>query len=100
MPGIKLEGWLLIVPLMNISLLGRDLLQGMVDPGAAIVVVSFTALSAFAAISLAARLFGGEAVLYGSSIGWGEFLQRPKRERTAATMSAALLTLAMLFPLQ
>ncbi len=100
MPGIKLEGWLLIVPLMNISLLGRDLLQGVVDPGAAIVVVSFTVLSAFAAISLAARLFGGEAVLYGSSVGWGEFLQRPKRERTAATMSAALLTLAMLFPLQ
>jgi ABC-2 type transport system permease protein/sodium transport system permease protein len=85
---------------MNISLLGRDLLQGTVDPGGAILVVSFTVLSAFAAISLAARLFGGEAVLYGSSVGWGEFLQRPKRERTVATMSAALLTLAMLFPLQ
>lgn len=99
MPGIKLEGLLTIVPLLNISLLGRDLLQGTVDPGAAIVVVSFTVLSAFAAISLAARLFGGEAVLYGSSVGWGEFLQRPIRERTAATMSAALLTLAALFPL-
>lgn len=99
MPGIKLEGWLLIVPLMNISLLGRDLLQGNVNPEAAAVVVSFTLLSAFAAISLAARLFGGEGVLYGNSTGWGEFLTRPKVRRKAATMSAALLTLAALFPL-
>jgi ABC-2 type transport system permease protein/sodium transport system permease protein len=98
LPGLRLEGPLAVAPLVNIVLLARDLLDGRANPLSAAVVVLTTALYAVAAVAVAARTFGAEAVLYAQQGGWGELLRRPQRPRLAATPSGALLCLALMFP--
>lgn len=78
-PGVRLEGLVLVVPLLNIVLLGRDVFAGMAQPMDAAVVVGATLLYALAAVALAAALFGREAVLSGSPAGrrrWWRWLRR------------------------
>src|SRR4029079_3506697 len=75
-PGIRLGGWLLITPLLNIALLSRDLLEGNADPTSAAVVVCPTVLFALAAISIAAHNFGSESVLYDAQGGWADLFRR------------------------
>jgi ABC-2 type transport system permease protein/sodium transport system permease protein len=98
-PGLHLEGPLAVAPLINIVLLARDLFDGHANPLSAAVVVLSTSLYAVAAIAVAARTFGAEAVLYAQQGGWGELFQRPQRPRATATASSALLCLALMFPL-
>ena len=98
MPDLKLGGFFLITPLVNIVLLGRDLFQSQATGGAATIVVASTALYAVAAIALAARIFGSESVLYSSQVGWSHFLSRPHQPQPAPTMTGAMLCLALLFP--
>jgi sodium transport system permease protein len=62
LPGLKLEGIYLFVPLLNIVLLARDLLEGSAQPLAASIVIGVTAVYAAAALALAARIFGSSAV--------------------------------------
>ncbi len=76
MPGLQLEGPLAIAPLLNIALLTRDLLEGSASPVIAVVVVAATLLYALAALALAARIFGAEAVLYSQSGGWTDLFRR------------------------
>jgi ABC-2 type transport system permease protein/sodium transport system permease protein len=61
-------------------------------------VVISTVLYALAAITVAARIFGAESVLYSSPSGWGELVHRPTKSRQTATVAGAMLTLALLFP--
>jgi hypothetical protein len=67
---------LAIVPLLNIVLLSRDLLEGHADPVSAVVVVICTAVYAILALTLAARVFGAEGVLYTETGGWRSLLRR------------------------
>jgi ABC-2 type transport system permease protein/sodium transport system permease protein len=99
MPGLHLDGPLAVVPLLNIVLLTRDLLEGTAWWGSAVVVVTTTLFYALAAVGLAARVFGTEAVLSSEQSGWGDVLRRPDEPRPAATIPAALLCLALVFPL-
>ena len=99
MPGLPLDGLLLVTPLANIVLLGRDLLTNQVTPWAAIAVVGSTALYAAAAIGLASRIFGAESVLYSSSSGWNDLWRRSDRPRRAPSVTAAVVTVAVIFPL-
>jgi len=99
MPGLSLDGLLLVTPLANIVLLGRDLLTNQVTPGAAIAVVGSTALYAAAAIGLASRIFGAESVLYSSSSGWNDLWRRSDHPRPAPSVTAAVVTVAVIFPL-
>jgi ABC-2 type transport system permease protein/sodium transport system permease protein len=64
LPGLQLTGPLAVVPLLNIVLLARDLLLGQASLVAGVIVVATTLAYALAAIALAARIFGAEAVLY------------------------------------
>ncbi len=98
LPSVSLRGLLTITPLINITLLGRDLLTGGPNPLAAALVVGSTLAYAFAAICVAAKIFGAEAVLYSSHAGWSEWFARPAIGRSTVTPTAALLTLAVLFP--
>jgi ABC-2 type transport system permease protein/sodium transport system permease protein len=101
LPDMQLAGPLSVTPLMNVVLLGRDLLDGKPDlAGPAAAVVGSTLLYAAAAIALAARVFGAEAVLYSDGGGWGDLFRRPAEPSDAATPGAALLCLALLFPAQ
>lgn len=98
LPGLQFTGWLAVTPLVNIVLLSRDVLEGSVDTPLAIAAVCSTALYIAAAIALAARIFGTDAILYGSQSTWSEIFERPTEIQPAATMSAAMFCLAIMFP--
>jgi sodium transport system permease protein len=98
MPGITLSGALTILPLINIVLLARDLLAGTVDPNNAFVAIVSTFAYAAAALSVAARLFGSDAVTRTSEKSIGSLLRRPREESPRPTPQAAALMLALLVP--
>lgn len=97
-PGVELGGVLAVVPLLNVVLLARDLIAGHAAAATAAIVVLSTALYALAALSLAARVFGAEAVLYSQSSSWSDLLHRPRVPRDYPRPSSALVTLAFMFP--
>ncbi len=99
MPDLELKGLLAIVPLVNIVLLARDLFSHQVDPATATVVVLSTLMYALAALSLAARVFGAESVLYSEQSSWADLLRRPEEAQPEASIPSALWCLALMAPL-
>jgi len=97
-PGVQLTPTLALVPLVNIILLARELLGGTVDPVAATAAILSTIAYAAAALGVAARLFGTDAILRGSEISAGAMFRRPEKASDAPSPSAAALTLAVIFP--
>jgi sodium transport system permease protein len=97
-PGLKLQGPLAVTPLVNIVLLARDLLQHTAEPATALWVVTSTGLFALAAIGVAAKIFGTDAILYGSHGTWSDLFRRPRRVSAAPTPTSGLLCLAIIFP--
>jgi ABC-2 type transport system permease protein/sodium transport system permease protein len=63
MPGVRLTFPLALVPLVNIVLLGRELFQGDATLPLFAATVTATAAWSAAALALAARIFGSDAVL-------------------------------------
>ncbi|MCI0456615.1 MAG: ABC transporter permease subunit [Gemmataceae bacterium] len=98
MPGLKLAGLYTITPLLNVVLLARDLFAGDAEAGPAVLVVLSTAVYALAAIAVAARIFGSEAVLYSEQSGWSDLFRRPKEHTPTASVTGALVCLALIFP--
>jgi len=98
MPSLEFSGPLAVVPLVNIVLLARDLLEGSVVPLYAVVAVISTLFYVLAAIGLASRVFGTDAILYGSQATWSDVFRRPTERRTALTPSAVAFALAAMFP--
>ena len=99
MPGLQLNGTLAVTPLLNIVLLARDLLEGDVNPMLAGVTVVSTLIYAIAAVALAARIFGTDAILYGSQATWSDLLRRPQEATDVATVAGAMMFLAITFPI-
>jgi ABC-2 type transport system permease protein/sodium transport system permease protein len=100
MPGLQLGGLLAALPLVNIVLMARDLFDTGVDPVNGTIVVVTTLLYALAALSLAARVFGAESVLYSEQSSWADLLRRPQEPQKAASISAMLWCLALMVPIQ
>lgn len=98
-PDLRLSPILAAVPLVNIVLLGRDLLEAKASAAMASIVVVSTLLYAAAALSLAARVFGAEAVLYNERNSWSDLFRRPRTPQPEATPSTALWSLALMVPL-
>jgi ABC-2 type transport system permease protein/sodium transport system permease protein len=98
MPGTALAGPLAIAPLINIVLLARDVLSGSVQPVGAVAAIISTAAYAAAALAVAARLFGSDAVNRTSDDSIGSLFHRPERPRPVPTPQAAALMLALLVP--
>lgn len=98
LPGLKLAGPLVVVPLLNMVLLARDLFEGRADLAAGLIVVLVTVLYALAAIAFAARVFGAEEVLYNEQNSWSELFRRPVDSIPAPTLAGALTCFALLFP--
>jgi ABC-2 type transport system permease protein/sodium transport system permease protein len=98
LPDVKLSGVLLVTPLANIVLLGRDLLEYKATGPATLIVVVSTVLYAAAAIGLAARIFGSESVLFNSQSGWSDLWLRPREAQSAPTVTAGIVCLALMFP--
>lgn len=97
-PGLRLSIPFAITPLINMVLLARDVIAQNVEPLPAVVAVTATLIYAAAAVSLAASVFGADAVLYGGSGSWADIFRRPTESQPAASPSNALFCLAVLFP--
>jgi len=98
-PGIELTGLLAVTPLVNIVLLARDLLEGQAAVLPATLVVLTTCMYAFLALAAAARIFGADAILYGSPGSLSDMFRRRQRVAEAPSPAAALFSLAVIFPL-
>jgi sodium transport system permease protein len=98
MPSLEFKTWMAVTPLVNIVMLGRDLLEGSPVGGLAVAAVCSTVFYIAAAIAIAARIFGTDAILYGSQATWSDFLRRPTEPQPTATIPMAMLCLAMIFP--
>lgn len=97
-PGVSLEGPLVVVPLINIVLLARDVFQGGASSWAALIVIVTTLLYALAALTAAARFFGAEAVLFNEQGNWSDLVRRPAKSRQTPTLASAMACLTLMFP--
>ena len=101
LPTAQLQGVMLVMPVGNMVLLTRDLLTGGPLSLSAIswVLVS-TSLYAVCAIALAAKVFGAESVVFSDTTSWkATFSRRLLRPSDRPSLSMALLTVAILFPI-
>lgn len=98
-PGLVLSPGIAVIPLVNMVLLGRDLLEGTAQPAAIVLVIAATLLYAAAALVLAARVFGAEAVLYNERNSWTDLFRRPRHQTAVASVGVALWAMAVMTPI-
>jgi sodium transport system permease protein len=98
LPGLAMTRVLAAVPLANMVLLARDLMDGRFDPAMTAIAVGSTIVYAGLALAIAARIFGTDAVLYGSAGTWSDLWHRPAVARPTASLSQGFLALAVLVP--
>lgn len=99
LPGWHLQGLIAIVPLVNMLLLARDVFEGVADVLPASVAVVSTLIYAACALTVAARLFGTDAIAVGSRGTWSDLWRRPQPVRSGPPLTTAMVTLALMFPL-
>jgi len=97
-PGVQLSGPTTVIPLVNMVLLARDVFGPGVDPLAALVVLISSLFYIAAALGLAARAFGTDAVVLGERSRISDLFRRPAEPRSVPTVAGALLCLALIFP--
>lgn len=98
LPGIEMTGWMSVTPLVNIVILARDIVDGRAQAVWVVAALLSTVLYSAVALAMAAKIFGTDAVLYGSEGSWSDLVRRPTSPRFAATLSQAMTCLAVLFP--
>ncbi len=98
-PGLTLNGPLCITPMVNILLLARDVLQGSVQVVPSLIAIASTILYTVLAVLMAARIFGTDAILYGSQASWNEMFIRPAKSQPTMPISASVFCLVMLIPI-
>jgi ABC-2 type transport system permease protein/sodium transport system permease protein len=98
MPGIEMTTWMSVTPLVNIVILSRDVVDGRAQSVWVLSTLISTVLYSTVALSIAAKIFGTDAVLYGSEGSWVDLFQRPAKPRPSATLTQAMGCLAFLFP--
>lgn len=108
-PGVKLEGFWLTLPIANVTLLFKELLVGVFDLNHILIVFFICVFFAALAIFLAIQLFGREEVLFGSASSLGLSLKRANiiakplpdsGEAFLFTMMALAFLIYMAIPLQ
>jgi len=97
-PEMTLNGPIALVPLVNIVLLAREVLEGTAAIGPAIVAIGSTVFYSLIVIAFASKIFGTDSVLYGGSGSWKELLGRPSRPRSELSLSSALVCTGLLLP--
>ena len=98
-PEMKLAGFNLVCPMVNILLMARDVINGGVEFGPALVVVLSTTVYGVLALSFAAKLFGSDAILYADANSLKEMVLRPKRTNQVSPVGAATFCALLLVPL-
>ena len=99
MPGLTLAGPLAVVPMVNILLLARDVLHNDVMMLPALVTVVSTLAYTLFGVFVAAKIFGADAILYGSQGSWSDLLARPHRRLAIAPMMTVVFCMILLFPI-
>jgi len=97
-PGVELGSGFAVVPLLNMVLLARATVMGTATASLAAVVVGSTLAYGAAALALAARWFGSDAVLAGSSGDWGDLFRRPEKPSAQPSPTTAAAVFAVMFP--
>ena len=106
MPGTRLEGPMLVMPVANIVALTRELFLGKFEYDKVLWVVMSSMVYAGAAVAAAAKLFGQEAVLFADSGSIKTLFVRrffkplPRPSASQALMLAAILYLLVFFTQQ
>jgi ABC-2 type transport system permease protein/sodium transport system permease protein len=98
MPGLTLTWSLAPAPLANMVLLTSDLFEGRLDPGPAALALACTLGYTATGLVMASKIFGTDAVLYGSSGGWSDAWRRPATRHLRPTFGQAWGCLAVVLP--
>lgn len=99
LPSVRLEGPMLVLPVGNMVLLTRELFQQTCPWSSVVIVMLSTTLYAVAAIALAAKLFGQEAVLFVDVGSYKTLISRRfMRPSSTPSLSQTLILVALLFP--
>lgn len=99
LPTARLTGIMLVLPVGNMVLLARELFQGTYLWSQVAIVLLSTSFYAAAAVAIAVRLFGQEAVVFADSGSYKTLLlRRYYRPSPRPTASQGLLMAALLFP--
>lgn len=99
LPGVELTVPLALAPLVNIVLVGRDLFSGEVNLVLMGLAVVSTCIYGVVALMFAARVFGTDAILYGSRGSWSDWRRRPDAGLERPTVGQAMWCLIILMPL-
>jgi ABC-2 type transport system permease protein/sodium transport system permease protein len=101
MPGWSLNYATAAVPLVNMLLLARDVLEGQSQGtlGPVLVAAVSTGLSVLACLTWAAKVFGSDAVSVGAQGNLKDFMKPPSQKVATPSLQLALAVLALLFPL-
>lgn len=97
-PDLKMTPIWAVIPLANIVLLSRDFLLHEAQPFLFFVSVFSTIFYGIVALSLAARIFGTDTILYQSETSWSEFFKRARKPHQVPALNNAMLCLAVMFP--
>ncbi|MFK7735836.1 MAG: CPBP family glutamic-type intramembrane protease [Pirellulaceae bacterium] len=98
LPGIKFTSLLATVPLVNIVLLAREVLNGNAEWNTAMVAIICNGIYAMAALSVASRLFGIDASTPGSQGSWRDLFSRPAEGAVLPSVDQMAITMAVMFP--
>ncbi|MFQ5491417.1 MAG: ABC transporter permease subunit/CPBP intramembrane protease [Phycisphaerae bacterium] len=100
LPATKLEGVMVMMPVANMVLLTREMLMGSAIGASQVVwVLVSTGIYATAAVAVAVRVFGAEAVVFSDSASLRATLSRRLMKPTGRpTLAMAVLVVALLFP--
>lgn len=98
LPGWKLTLLTAVVPMVNMLLMAKGIFEGSAAALPSLVAISVTLFYSMACLSIAARLFGTDAVATGSASSWSDLIQRPKVQSRWPSITTALTTLALLVP--
>ncbi|EDL58213.1 ABC transporter permease subunit/CPBP intramembrane protease [Gimesia maris] len=97
-PDLKMTPLWAVIPLANIVLLSRDFLLHEAEPLLFFISVFSTLFYGIVALSLAARIFGTDTILYQSETSWSDFFRRSRKTHQYPALNNAMLCLAVMFP--
>ncbi|GIX03103.1 MAG: sodium extrusion protein NatB [Planctomycetaceae bacterium] len=98
-PGMSLTWSWSVVPVMNLTLLAREVMDGgRLLPGPGCLTLMSTLLYAASCLLLAARWFGSDAVLTGGTHSWSESWRRPMESATTISPHVADVSLLIILP--
>lgn len=98
-PSMTLNGVWAIVPMVNVLLLGRDVINQQVEFLPALFAIVSTLSYALLAIRFAANRFGADNILYANQGSLGDLIARPKTRQPYFSTAGASFALLLLFPL-